>query len=77
MRFLVFYQGHTIWLFCDRAAGAEASATLYSLIETAKANGLDPFTYLQVLFDKLPYVEGDEQLKRLLPQYIDSTLLKQ
>lgn len=41
-------------LFADTVKGAKASAMLYSLIETAKANGLKPFAYLRDLFEKLP-----------------------
>ncbi len=67
------YQGHTIWLFCDTIAGAKASAALYSLIKTAKANGLNPYDYLKMLFEKLPLIEHNDQLKALLPHYHDST----
>jgi hypothetical protein len=42
---------------------------LYSLIETAKANGLNPTDYLKMLFEKFPLVESDNELKALLPQY--------
>jgi len=45
-----FVVGRKNWLFCDTVAGAEASAALYSMIETARANGLNPFEYLKVLF---------------------------
>jgi transposase len=38
--------GRKNYLFCDSVAGATASANLYSLIETAKANGLSPYAYL-------------------------------
>ncbi|MHA6868719.1 IS66 family transposase, partial [Ralstonia pseudosolanacearum] len=37
-----FVVGRRNWLFCDTVAGANASANLYSLLETAKANGVDP-----------------------------------
>jgi transposase len=37
-----FVIGRKNWLFCDTQAGAHASANLYSIIETAKANGLEP-----------------------------------
>jgi transposase len=46
--------GRKNWLFCNVPAGADASAAVYSLIETAKANGLDPFKYLEFLFERLP-----------------------
>jgi hypothetical protein len=41
-------------LFADTVAGAQASANLYSLVETCKANGIDPYHYLVWLFAKLP-----------------------
>jgi transposase len=42
-----FVVGRKNWLFCDTVAGAHASANLYSLIETAKANGIEPYAYLR------------------------------
>ena len=39
-------EGHIIWLFANFVAGANASANLYSLVETAKANGHEPYAYL-------------------------------
>jgi transposase len=54
---------------CDTPEGATASARLYSLIETAKANHVNPYEYLKALFEKLPHAETDQQLKNLLPQY--------
>jgi len=69
-----FVVGRKNWLFCDTVAGAEASAGLYSLIETAKANHLNPFKYLRDLFEQLPYAETEDQLKNLLPQYFNPTI---
>ena len=68
-----FVVGRKNWLFCDTVAGARASAGLYSLIETARANGLNPFDYLKSLFEKLPFAETNGQLRQLLPQYHDAT----
>lgn len=68
-----FVVGRKNWLFCDTVAGAVASSRLYSLIETAKANNLNPYEYLKILFEKLPHVEDDHQLKNLLPQYFKDT----
>lgn len=53
-----------------------ASANLYSLIETAKANGLEPYAYLRVLFARLPQVETVEETERLLPGNINLALFK-
>lgn len=46
--------GRKAWLFADTPAGATASARLYSLVETAKANGLEPNDYLRQAFEELP-----------------------
>lgn len=74
-----FVVGRKNWLFFDQPGGAEAGAALYSLIETAKANGLEPYHYLLYLFDKLPLFEGegecDEQLKSLLPMNLTPEIL--
>lgn len=70
-----FVVGRKNWLFCDTVAGARASAGLYSLIETARANGLNPYDYLKLLFEKLPFAETIGQLRQLLPQYHDPTAL--
>ena len=62
-----FAIGRKNWLFSDSVEGANASAMFYSLIETAKANGLEPFDYLSRMLDKLPQAETVEDYQRLLP----------
>jgi hypothetical protein len=47
--------------------GASASAFIYSLIESAKANGLEPKRYLNALFERYPLVANDDQRVKLLP----------
>ena len=71
-----FVVGRKNWLFSGSPAGAEASATLYTLIENAKANGLEPYGYLRYLFEKLPYAETEEEFRTLLPQYVDRAALE-
>ncbi len=67
-----FVIGRKNWLFNYHPQGAAASAALYSLIESAKANKLEPYFYLRYLFDRLPLVDGNrDELKKLLPQYVD------
>ena len=66
-----FAVGRKNWLFSGHPRGADASATLYSLIETAKANGLEPYRYLRHLFEHLPAATTDAQRKALMPQHID------
>ena len=49
-----FAIGRKNWLFCNTPAGADASAAVYSIVETAKANGLRPFRYVNFLLERLP-----------------------
>ena len=46
--------GRKNWLFANTPAGAQSSAVIYSLIETAKENGLDPYRYLVWLLNNAP-----------------------
>ena len=62
-----FVVGRKGWLFADTVAGAKASANLFSLIETAKANGLEPHAYLSHLIERLPTTRTVEQFEALLP----------
>jgi transposase len=62
-----FVMGRKAWLFSDTPAGAEASARLYSLIETAKANGLEPYAYLRHIFTELPKAKTLADIEALLP----------
>jgi len=62
-----FVVGRRGWLFSDTVAGAHASANLYSLIETAKANGVEPYRYLVWLFKALPLAQTVEDYLALLP----------
>lgn len=55
------------WLFSDTVKGAVASANLYSLVETAKANGIEPHAYLTQLFTRLPAAVSVEDFESLLP----------
>ena len=57
-------------------AGAEASANLYSLVETAKANEIEPYAYLCHLFTELPKASCLEDFEALLPYRLDRTLLE-
>lgn len=70
-----FVVGRKNWLFAGHPNGACASATFFSLIETAKANGLEPYAYLRCLFKQLPLVNEQDGYRELLPQYIDSDLI--
>jgi transposase len=65
-----FAIGRKNWMFADTVHGAEASANLYSLVETAKANGLEPWAYLERVFKQIPSAETLEDLDALLPHRI-------
>ncbi len=72
-----FCVGRRNWLFSDSTAGAHASANLYSLISSAKANGLEPYAYLRHVFTELPKAETVEHIEALLPYRLDpSDLIK-
>ena len=62
-----FVIGRKNSLFSDTVSGAKASSNLYSLIETAKANGLEPYTYLKKVFTELPKASCIEDIEALLP----------
>ena len=62
-----FVIGRRNWLFADTPSGATASARLYSLVETAKANGLEPWAYLAEVFEKLPAAATGADIEALLP----------
>ncbi len=62
-----FAIGRKNWMFSTSQAGAKASANLYSLVETAKANGLNPYDYLKHVFQVLPNAESVEAIETLLP----------
>lgn len=58
------------WLFSTSTKGAEASAAVYSLLETAKANKLDPYGYIEFILDYLPQqdlIEHPEKVDWFLP----------
>jgi transposase len=69
--------GRKNWLFSATPDGAHASATFYSLIETAKANKIEPNAYLRFLFERIYLVKNPDGFKKLLPQYLDKSLLPQ
>ena len=70
-----FCVGRRNWLFADTVAGANASARLYSLIECAKANGLEPYAYLRHVFTELPKAQYLAEVEALLPTRLDPAAL--
>lgn len=65
-----FTIGRKNWLFSGSPKGAEASAGIYTLIETAKANGLNPNKYIQYILSDIPssaFLENPEFLEDYMP----------
>ena len=69
--------GRKAWLFSYDAVGAQASANLYSLVMSCRANDIEPYAYLNCLFDKLPAASTVEQIEALLPWNLKSMLDQQ
>ncbi len=67
-----FALGRKSWLFANTVNGADASALYYSLVETAKANELNPYDYIWYLFENAPKCRTDESWELLLPWNIDT-----
>lgn len=62
-----FVIGRKNWLFSDTPQGATVSAQIYSLIETAKANGQEPYAWLRQVLERLPSARSVEDYEALLP----------
>lgn len=69
-----FVIGRKNWLFSTSVEGAKASANLYSLVESAKANDLEPSAYLKTVFTLLPQAETVEDIEALLPWNINKVV---
>jgi len=65
-----FTVGRRNWLYAGSPRGANASAFLYSLVESAKGCGLEPKAYLQALFERYPFARTTEERRALLPMFI-------
>jgi hypothetical protein len=61
------------WMFCDTVNGAKASANLYSLVQTCRANAIEPYAYLRRLCAELPAAETVEHFEALLPWNLEPT----
>ena len=71
-----FVVGRKNWLFAGSPGGAEASAILYSLIESAKLQGLIPYEYLYYVFSKIPNCQTSEDWEALLPFRVNPEQLR-
>jgi transposase len=70
-----FSQGRRVWLFANNPLGARASANLFSLVSSARANGIEPYAYLNYVFENLPAANTVEALEALLPWNVRAVLL--
>ena len=68
-----FCVGRRNWLFADTVAGANASANLYSLLQTCLANGIDGYRYLRALLVELPKARTADDYEALLPWRLATT----
>jgi len=68
-----FALGRRNWMFADTVSGAKASASLYSLVQTARANEIEPYAYLRRMLAELPKAQTVEQIEALLPWDIKTT----
>ena len=72
-----FVLGRKNWLFSGSPTGANASALLFSLIETAKANNLNPYGYLKWIFEETPMIKSDNEFEKFLPRNCDRNKINQ
>ena len=70
-----FVIGRKNYLFSNTPRGARSSAAIYSLVETAKANKLEPYHYLRYLFRKLLLAKSEKEIRRLLPYQVSPQAL--
>jgi len=67
--------GRKNWMFSGAPKGAEATAIFFTLIETAKANHLEPYRYLKYIFDRIPLAQTVEDYEALLPYNLNASQL--
>jgi transposase len=65
-----FVLGRNNWMFNKSPDGAKSSCGMFTLIQTAKHNGLNPHRYLKTLFEKAPFASSPKDWEKLLPWYI-------
>jgi hypothetical protein len=59
------------WLFSGSPSGAKAAAILYSLIETCKANNIEPYKYFCSMLHRIRLCKSEEDYRKLLPQFME------
>jgi len=63
----IHFSKRRVWLFAHNPLGARTSANLFSMVSSARANGLEPYRYLNYVFENLPAANTIEALEALLP----------
>lgn len=71
-----FAIGRKNWLFMGNVNGANASCHIYSLLETAKMNDLEPYDYFKYILEKIPISKNEEELEKLLPMHLNPEDIK-
>jgi len=71
-----FALGRSNWLFCGNERGAKNSAAIYSLVETCKANNIEPYAYFRYALALLPNADSESDFEKLLPQNCDTEKLQ-
>jgi transposase len=71
-----FAVGRKNWLFMGNVAGAKSSCNIYSLLETAKMNKIDPYTYFRYILEKIPLATNCSELEALLPMNLSTAEIK-
>jgi IS66 C-terminal element len=69
-----FATGRKAWLFSYDASSAQASANLFSLVRTCRVNDIEPYAYLNYLFEHLPAATTVEQIEAMLPWNLKAML---
>ena len=70
-----FVIGRKGWLFANSVDGANAAATIFSIIETCKYHKVEPYDYLRYVLNALPQCQTIDDYEILLPYKIDKSLL--
>ena len=67
--------GRRQWLFSGSPRGADASCAIYSIVQTAKMNGLNPFHYLHYVISRAPHIRKPDEWREFLPQNLTNETL--
>ncbi|CAN5142104.1 IS66-like element ISPsy5 family transposase [soil metagenome] len=70
-----FVIGRKGWMFADSVAGAEAAATIFSLVETCKHHGVEAYDWFRYVLQQLPLCQSDAEVESLMPFNINRSLL--